>query len=301
LSPSPLVVHLALLTVSLLFGINYVFSKEILDALSGPEWVRSWVWFRVVFATAILVPLSLRLARSWPRARLLPGLLLASFLGVVLNQVLFTEGLARTSPEHSAVINAGIPTWTMVIATLCGQERLSRRRVAALALALIGVGCLLRVDEIVRSGEGLSAQVLLGDLLTLANGISFALHLVLMRRIGRQFDPWASVAMMFLFATLLMSAWSGPSLQASHWTTLATPPVLWFAAFAVLGATVTTYLLNTWALRHTRSSQVALYINLQPVVAAALATAMGKPVPGWRFFVALVLVSFALFLQTRRD
>ena len=65
--------------------------------------------------------------------------------------------------------------------------------------------------------------------------------------------------------------------------------------------TVITYLLNTWALRHTRSSQVALYINVQPIVAAALSTAMGKPMPGWRFFVALVLVSFALFLQTRRE
>src|SRR4030095_7936614 len=121
-------------------------------------------------ATAILVPLAWRLARSWPGLRLLPRLLLAALLGVVLNQVLFTEGLARTSPAHSAVINAGIPTWTMVIATLCGQERLSLRRGGAIALAPTGVGCLLKVAQIGATGAGLATTVLVGDLLTLGNG-----------------------------------------------------------------------------------------------------------------------------------
>ena len=76
-------------------------------------------------------------------------------------------------------------------------------------------------------------------------------------------------------------------------------PTVWLAVYAVLFATVMTYLLNTWALRHTHSSQVALYINVQPLVAATLNAAMGAPLPGHRFFVALVLVAMGLWLQTR--
>ena len=78
----------------------------------------------------ILLPLAmtLRPASGWPKARLWVGLGIASFFGVVLNQVLFTEGIARTTPEHSAVINAGIPTWTMLVAVCAGQERLGGRR-----------------------------------------------------------------------------------------------------------------------------------------------------------------------------
>lgn len=296
LSPSPLLVHLALLSVSLLFGANYVFTKLILAELPP----RAWVFFRILLATLVLVPLALRLARAWPRGRLLAGLVLASLLGVVLNQVLFTEGMARTTPNHSAVINAGIPTWTLVLATLFGQERLTGRKVLAIGLALCGVGCLLQVDQMLARGEGLSAEMLLGDLLTVANGISFALHLVLMRRLGRQVDPWASVAVMFVAATLMTAAWSGPELESAHWVALATPPVLWLCAYAVLFATVFTYFLNTWALRHTHSSQVALYINAQPLVAAALGTALGQPAPGWRFFAALVLVGGGLWLQGRQ-
>ena len=77
-----------------------------------------------------------------------------------------------------------------------------------------------------------------------------------------------------------------------------TPPTLWFALYTILGATVLTYVLNTWALRHTHSSNVALYINVQPIVAAGLNCALGAPAPDHRFFVALGLVGFGLWLQT---
>ena len=68
--------------------------------------------------------------------------------------------------------------------------------------------------------------------------------------------------------------------------------------YTILGATVLTYVLNTWALRHTHSSNVALYINVQPIVAAGLNCALGAPAPDHRFFVALGLVGFGLWLQT---
>lgn len=303
--PTALRVHLALITVSLLFGANYVFTKRILLSVSP----AAWVLFRIAAATVVIVPLALLLRRgaAWPRRSLWLGLALASFFGVVLNQVLFTEGMARTTPEHSAVINAGIPTWTLLVAVLAGQERLGWRRVLAIAAALLGVLYLLGADQLL-AGNGAGPRpdgrgaTLLGDLLTVTNGISFAIHLVLMRRLGRDVDPWLATAVMFAAATLMVGGWSGPQMTSADCSAVLTPPTLWFAAYAVLFATVLTYFLNTWALRHTRSSQVALYINVQPLVAAALNTALGEPLPGHRFFVALALVALGLWLQnTARD
>ncbi|HEU4419218.1 MAG TPA: DMT family transporter [Planctomycetota bacterium] len=300
--PSPLRVHVALITVSVVFGANYVFTKQILSAVSP----AAWVWFRIVAATAFLVPLAMLLRRTsgWPRARLWVGLGVASFFGVVLNQVLFTEGIARTTPEHSAVINAGIPTWTMLVAVCAGQERLGWRRVLAIALALCGVLYLLGFDQMVlgtASGSAPPADgpTLLGDLLTMANGIAFAVHLVLMRRLGRQVDPMTATAVMFVLASLMVGAWSAPQVTATDCSAVWSAPTVWLAAYAVLFATVMTYLLNTWALRHTHSSQVALYINVQPLVAAALNAALGAEPPGHRFFGALVLVAMGLWLLTR--
>ena len=296
--PSALRVHAALITVSLLFGGNFVFTKRIVAHVSP----GSWVMFRLLAATAVLLPLALwlRPRSPLPRGRTLLVLVLAALFGVAANQVLFAEGMARTSPEHSAVINALIPTWTLLIAVAVGQERLHGTRVLAILCSLLGVSYLLGADRLWSGAAGRNdGSTLAGDLLSLANGFVFALHFVLLRRLGRSVDPWTSTALLFTFGTTMVALWSGPGVTAAEVAAVTTPPVLWFALYVVLAATVLTYALNTWALRHTHSSQVALYINAQPLVAALLNTAMGAPWPDHRFYVALTAVAFGLWLQTR--
>lgn len=280
--PSTLRVHLALITVSVLFGAHFVFTKQILAAVPA----TSWVFFRIGTAMLLLVPLAicLRRQRGMPDFRTWVALAIASFFGVVLNQILFTEGMALTTPEHSAVVNSCIPTWTLIVATIVGQERLRRRKVFAIISALCGVLYLLGFDQIL-TGEvrAFSSETLVGDLLTAGNGLAFAIHLVMMRKIGRNLDPWTTTAVLFAQGTLMIGLWSGPSIEAAHAEAVVVPPILWYALYTVLASTVLAYLLNTWALRHTNSSNVALYINVQPIVAASLNYAMGSPAPGHRF------------------
>lgn len=295
--PSTLRVHLALITVSVLFGAHFVFTKQILAHVPA----TSWVFFRIGAATVLLVPLAmwLRRQRGMPGARTWVLLGVASFFGVVLNQILFTEGMVLTTPEHSAIVNSCIPTWTLIVATVVGQEQLRGRKLLAIASALAGVLYLLGLDRILLGdGEGFGGDTLLGDLLTAGNGIAFAIHLVMMRRIARNLDPWTTTAILFVQGTIMIGLWSGPSITVEHVEQSLLPPILWFALYTVLASTVLAYLLNTWALRHTHSSNVALYINVQPIVAATLNYVMGAPAPGHRFYVALVLVAFGLWLQT---
>lgn len=298
LAPSPLRVHGALLAVSVLFGVNYVVTKQLLAALPA----GAWALFRMLGATLVMVPLGAWLARGapWPARSAWPGLALAALLGVAANQVLFTEGMARTTPEHSAVVNACIPTWTLLVAVCAGQERLTARSLLAIGAALAGVAWLLGVDRLLFAADADPQATLLGDLLTLANGVAFACHLVLLRRLGREHDPYRTTVLLFLFGTPLIALWSAPGVDGAHAVALLAPPVVWLAAYAIVGATVVTYCCNTWALRHTRSSQVALYINVQPIVAAATNWALGAPPPGHRFFGALALVALGLWLQAHR-
>lgn len=288
--------HAALLAVSLLFGGNFVFTKEILAAVPA----STWVWVRMVAASTLMVPLALWLRRRGPGpgARRWWWLFVAAFFGVSANQALFAEGLARTTSEHSAVINSCIPTFTVLVAVLTGQERLSARLVLSIAAALAGVLYLLGIDRVAAAPQ--EGATLLGDLLATANAFSFAVHLVLMRRIGRELDPWMATAALFVFGVVQLTPWSAASLSGDSLAPLASWPLWGYAAYIVCCATVLTYALNTWALRHTHSSQVALYINLQPLVAAALGWMIGKPAPGHRFYVALALVASGLWLQTRR-
>ena len=119
-----------------------------------------------------------------PPLRRWPGLGLAALLGIVLNQILFTEGLARTTPAHSAMMNATIPVWTMLFAVLLRQERFAARKLCAIALALAGVLTLIDWGDLLAPDRALG-DVVVGDLLSLGNTTSFSLFLVYMRITGR--------------------------------------------------------------------------------------------------------------------
>ena len=68
--------------------------------------------------------------------------------------------------------------------------------------------------------------------------------------------------------------------------------------FAIVGATVITYFLNNWALRHTHSSQVALYIYLQPVIATGASMVVTDERPDLRFCVAATLACAGVLVQS---
>ena len=297
MSPSPVLVHAALVLVSVLFGLNYVVTYKIVHELAP----RAWVFYRIFLATLLLLPfLALRRRHRspgsrWPRGRLWLWLLLAALLGVALNQALFVEGLVRTTPKHSAVINTSIPILTLIFAATVRQERLTLRKGLAILVALTGVLTLLEVDRLVLRGEPFGPYVF-GNLLTLGNATSFSVFVVVMRHLGRRVDPVAATLVCFVMATFILGAWSIPALDRASLDVLLSQEIWPLALFAIFGSTVLTYLLNNWALGHVESSLVVLYIYVQPIVATTLEIALGARLPRPRFWIAAVLVCVGILL-----
>src|SRR5262249_25064875 len=144
---------------------------------------RAWATLRIVGAAVALAAWQLARRKGRPARGDLPRLALYAFFGIVLNQVLFAEGLARTTPSHSAILNSLIPVMTLGIAILAGKERPTWTRVAAIAVSFASVLVLLRAERF-----RLDDRLVVGDLLTLANGASFSLYLVISRDAMRRLD-----------------------------------------------------------------------------------------------------------------
>ncbi len=295
MTPHPALVHAALVLVAVIYGLNYVFIKILLEEVS----TRAWVFLRIASATMIILPIAWLSRRPAPPVDTRWYLVLAAFLGVVLNQVLFAEGLERTTPAHSSVINCSIPVLTLCIAALVHQERFTVRKIMAVGVALTGVLILLEADRLLLEGRSLQ-ETMVGDLLTLGNATAFSVFLVLMRSLGNRVDPLMATAFCFVVGTVIIGAYGGPAVDAENVRALVSPRVLPLALFGVLACTVLVYFLNYWALHHTHSSQVALYIYLQPVVATGLWILIGRDEPGFRFYLAGVLVFCGLLLQSVR-
>lgn len=277
----------ALLSVAVLFSLNYIISKLGMNEFAP----LSFAWLRCAGA-AVLLWLLAR-GQSLPRedAR---RLIVFAILGVVINQTLFLSGLALTSVQVAAVLVTSTPVFTLAGAILIGQERATAARLGGIALACAGA-------LLVVGGEGLhgTTRSLLGTVLILVNCVSFAAYLVVSKPYMSGASARAVVARMFVVGTLIMLPIAAPSLWSESWSAVSTGG--WLALMAViLGPTVAAYLLQAWALRHADSSLVAAQTYIQPVLASLL---------GWLVFseairaivaVAAVMIFAGVWLAGRK-
>jgi len=279
----------ALLAVQVFFGVHYFAAKLALGMVPA----RAWATLRIVAAALLLLGWQLLRRRGMPPRHEWGRLALFSLFGITINQLLFAEGLSRTTPSHSAILNSLIPVMTLVIAMIVRHERATPARIGAVAVSFVSVLVLLRVESF-----RLDDRLVVGDLLTLANAASFSLYLVMSRRAMRRMDPLGATAVILGFGALGVSAVGAPALAQVPFATL--PVRFWLLmGYAVVFATVVCYGLNAYALSHTDSSMVALFIYLQPPIATALSMIFLGERPDLRFWIAALGVFAGVGLAIR--
>ena len=132
------------------------------------------------------------------RARGLPGLtrgdaarVAAAGLCVVVGyHVLLNVGERYTTAGIAALVVALAPGMTLVLAVLLGLERMTRRRVAGLALAFVGVAVVVTLG----AGEELSFGTAKGPLIVLGAPLAFALYNVVLKPLLGRYDLLALTA-----------------------------------------------------------------------------------------------------------
>lgn len=262
-APSPFAVIAALIGVQLCFGSNYVVSKVVVSHF--PPLV--WAGIRIAISTVVMFAVCLSSGRPCPkldREFLLPMIGLA-LMGTILNQASFLVGLSLTTSANSAVLNTLIPIFTLAIVTLRGLEVFNWKKGAGFILAMVGVLVLRKIEDI-----RFSDSTFIGDLLIVFNCLIYASFLSFSKKFLMKHDSLWVTAFLFLYGTIGINIIAIPS-----WMNFAAPVMdthlISIAAFAIVFGTLAPYFLNFWALKHAKASQVALFIYLQPIIAAAIA------------------------------
>jgi drug/metabolite transporter (DMT)-like permease len=281
-------VHLALLFVQVTFGAFHVISKGVLVHLSPLALAGA----RALVAAPLVLAFAWRIERVVPRRRDMVVLAGLGLLGVVGNQVLYILGLQLTTAGTAGILMPSIPVFALAFAAALGIERLDRRRLAGVALAVAGALVLLGPKGI--SAGGGSA---LGNLLILGNCAAYAAYLVLQRPLLFRLPPLTVVAWAFLFGGVAIVAMSLPAMLRV--SPAALPAAVWAAmAYIILIPTAVNYVLNSWALRRSSPALVATYTTLQPVIATGLAFLFLGETPGVRELTGFALIAAGLAAVT---
>ena len=284
--------HAALVAVQVFFGLFPIFGT--LAFLPGgftPLGVGAW---RIAGGAIILGTLAfLAYGReALPRRRDLPRFFVCGILGVALNQGLFLEGLARSTPMNAGLVMTLIPVFTFIIATAVKQERLSLVRGTGVLIALAGAALLL-----VGQGGGLAKGHGFGNLLMALNGLSYATYLVISKSLVSRYRSLVVIAWVYILATPHLPYFlTGQKVLADPGHTGA-----WLALlYIILFPTTLAYLLNMFALARVRATTTAVYIYAQPFVAGIASWVIFGERLSTNMGIAAVCLFLGIWLVARR-
>ncbi|MDQ3100661.1 MAG: DMT family transporter [Bacteroidota bacterium] len=259
--PRRTLAHIALFLVNLIYGINFVVAKGLMPVVIQPS---AFILMRVSGACILFWILRLFLPE-----RVVPSdvkrLFLCALFGVVINQLMFFEGLMRTSPINSSIIMVATPILVLVMSAMLIGERITWLKIIGVLLGASGAIALVFLKPEASGPDGSR----LGDLFILINAISYALFLVIVKPLMARYSAVTVMAWCFLFGLVMMIPIGIGDLLLVDWKGL-TRPLIAAMAFVVIMVTFVAYLMNTWALRIVEPSLVGMYVYLQPLMAVLL-------------------------------
>ncbi len=189
-------------------------------------------------------------------------------LGVIIipfNQVAYLYGQSLTGAGHASLLFATTPIWIFILALIHLKERLHLRRGIGIVVAVIGVGVIM-FGGAVKIGQ----EYLIGDLIILLSVLAWSYYTILGKPLVRKYGAFRVTAYALSFGALLyipFGLYEAVKMDYSQTTVGAWLSVL----FMAIGISVVAYVLWYWVLKHIEASRMAVFHNIQPVIATVMA------------------------------
>ncbi len=261
--------HLALFAVAVIFGANYSIAKLVMD----PGYLQPlpFILLRISVGGLLFWLFHWFFVRESIERKDIGRLILCGLLGVAINQSFFFMGLKYTTPISAAIIMTTTPILVLIASALLLSERITWRK--SLGIAIGATGAILLV--VYGQELSFSSSQALGNLLILVNATSYGLYFVLVKPLLVRYHPITIVKWIFLFGGLAVLPFAWPELQTTAWHAIDTS-AWWAIGYVLLATTFLAYLFNAFALQTVTPATAAIYIYLQPFMAALIALSLGK-------------------------
>lgn len=279
--------HIALFAVQIFFGASAVLGKLALQSFPA----MAIVGFRAAGGAAAFCILqrfrgSLRLDKTSHYFYFF----IFGLFGVIFNHLLFFEGLSMTTAVNASLLSVMIPIFTIMVSVVLRLDKLSWRKIIGIILASAGVVYLIDPGK-----ASFNSDTTVGNLLLVLNGLSYAIYLVISKKLVSHYGALKSIAWVFLFGAMINLPIGIFSLQSVEISNISLTG--WLAtAGVVLFPTILAYYWNAWALAKVTPGIVAVYTYLQPLIGLFLAIIFLNEIWTYRILTAMVLIFIGVFL-----
>lgn len=250
--------YLSILLAAASWGCIGLFSRRLLAGGVSPENIVTIRNFgSLVLLTLIFLPVDKKVFHVKPKH--LPIFFGTGVVSVLLFTLCYFHAQELCSLAIAAILLYTAPAMVVIMSAILWKEPVTKRKLFALALALLGCACVTGVF-----GGGLSLTPA-GFLYGIGSAFFYALYSIFGRYALRHYAPMTVVYWTFVFAGFgALCFMDAPALLAA----LSVPAT----ALSVLGivavSTVLPYILYTRGLAEVESGKASIMASLEPVVAS---------------------------------
>ena len=218
-------------------------------------------------------------------------------LMVYANQILFAEGLLRSTATNGSLIMALSPLVSSLLAALVFRESLTAHRIVGVVLGFGGVAA------VVLSHPGAKMSTAgVGDLMLVASVVSFAAGGVLIQRLARQFHPLSISWAIYLIGTALLVVHT--ALAPSPTPNRTWFPGLWPWALVLVSGVAATAIGNlVWnrAIATIGVARTSVFLYWVPIFGVVFAALLLGDHLTWWHLVGFIAVMTGTWLGTRKS
>ncbi len=220
-------------------------------------------------------------------------LVVCGTMGVALNQLTLYKGLSITTPINAALIVATIPVFVLILSALFFRSMPTWKQSLGVMISASGAYYL-----IMYTSNGIEIKNLTGDLLILANCISYAIYLVLVKPLLEKYPPLFITKWMFAVAALVVFPFTYQDTLQTDWLHISAEG--WSAyAYIILFATLFNYYFTTATLQWLSPVTTGAYGYLQPFLATLFAVSLGLDFLSPEKIIAGVVIIIGILLTSR--
>jgi DME family drug/metabolite transporter len=184
-------------------------------------------------------------------------------LGIAAFYIVYITAIDLAGMSVAAVLLYTAPAWVAAISAMFLGEKLTPRKLAAVALAMVGCALVARVYD----SRGLRLNAL-GILAGLGAGLTYALYSVFNKAGVRRYDGWTVLAYGLLAGCVFLAPLQSPGLLVAA---LRQPGAVAWLLVLALGPTLGSGLAFNAGLRYVPVSSASVVATLEPVIASLLA------------------------------
>lgn len=284
---------IAAFSAALIYAVSFTIAKDVMPTYVKPF---GFILLRVAGATLLFWLLGLFAKKEKIERNDFLTIAAAAFFGVALNMLTFFKGLSLTTPISASVIMVTTPILVLVLSAIILKEKITSIKVLGILMGLSGAILLIAYGQSLNAGE----NAVLGNLLVFVNASSYAMYLIVVKKLTQKYHPFTFIKWLYLFGLVMVIPFSISEALEIQWQAI-NSTILLKIIFVVVFTTFCAYLFNIFALTKLKPTTLSSFIYLQPLLATIYALLVGSDKIDTIKIIAAILIFSGVFLVTKSN